>query len=151
MKHFFLRTADGFPIGCIVTEKQSTPEGGGKLLYGLSVCNPLDFVGRKFKTARCLATATERLKFYMEGRYADHQPPADKSKPDFDGAKVGTVEFAPGESPKLKLLEYVKRNGDLPSRMRKAAKHEITLLKQRIEERLKATAEAAAPPPEAAA
>lgn len=154
MKHFFVHDGSNFPVGCIASLRA---EGETKISYAVAVCNPLD--NKNYQAERARTMATRRLKKFVAGGYKGHHPPptlegAKTKPPDFEGHKYGAFELQPSVtmdvpavkprrsvstgSPKIQLLAHLKRDGHLPSRLRKAISHEIRVLIDKIEQRVKA-------------
>jgi hypothetical protein len=138
VRHFFLRDAKQFPIGCIATERVADR----KILYALTVCNPKDFPF--FDRARARVTALERLKTYATGGYDRQDPPPMPNESDYTSklakwkfrrAKCGNVILQPGQNVKLSLLRTLQADSFLPKAFRVAAQKRIEILVQKAKAR----------------
>jgi hypothetical protein len=125
VKHFFLRDGQGFPVGCVATH--TDPETK-KIFYGLSSVNPLD--KNVYDRWQAVKSAVTRVTKYHQGLYKPPQE-VEQGKANFARARCGVIEVVQGENPKAKLLAVIARDGDVPSRMRRAAKHEMKAVLER--------------------
>lgn len=130
MRHFFVRDSAEFPVACIATEKDAT-----KIMYAISICNPLD--RNNFSPKRAIHIAEERLKKYMNGGY-DNTQNKQEGVPDFEGSKVGILPYTEGENVKMSLLVFLGNDPDLPKRFRKATEERMEIMRVQAAQRAQA-------------